>query len=254
MSKVVKGIGRAIGKVVKGIGKAVNSVVKSKIFKVILTAAAVYFTAGAALGAIGGASAGTGFLGTLSGAVSGAGAGLTSAMNGLSGAFTALGSGSLSGAASSLSGGLSGASAAGSAAVSGVMPGVGSSAFLGGAAPIAPVGAAPGTLDLVGSTAWGSAPGSTLGVATPGNFGALTAGPTSGGGGFMSGLINSKMAPALVTVGGSMLAGQMQAKSTEQASAAGRARANAAQSVDNIDVRSPWAKPTVYSAMNNRGQ
>ena len=60
MSGVFKKIVKGITKVFKKIVKVVKKIVKSKIFKVIVMAAAVYFTAGAALGAMGGAAAGTG--------------------------------------------------------------------------------------------------------------------------------------------------------------------------------------------------
>jgi hypothetical protein len=121
MSKVVKGF----KKVVKGIGKVVKKIAKSKVFKAIAIAAAVYFTGGAALGAIKGAAAGTGFMGTLSGAVTGAGAGLSSAMGGITGAWTSLTtSGGLSGAGSSLAGGWGmGGTAAGAAGGAGAAAG-----------------------------------------------------------------------------------------------------------------------------------
>lgn len=127
MSKVVKGIGsaisgvtRAVGKVVQGAVNVVKKVVKSPIGKAISIAAAVYFTGGAVLGAMGGAAAGTGVMGTIAGAVSGAGAGISSAWAGLTGAAGALAGGQgLAAAGSSLSGGLTGAYAAGSGSVLG---------------------------------------------------------------------------------------------------------------------------------------
>lgn len=54
MSKIVSGIGRAVGSVLKGIGSAVKAIVKSPIGKIALAAAAVYF-APMAMGAISGA-------------------------------------------------------------------------------------------------------------------------------------------------------------------------------------------------------
>lgn len=89
MSRVVRGIGRAVGKVVKGIGRAVKRVVKSPLGKVALTVAGAYFAApifGKALGAIGqgisgAANLGRGLIGGMMGdgaaaeAVSGAAAG-----------------------------------------------------------------------------------------------------------------------------------------------------------------------------------
>lgn len=117
MSKVVKGIGRAIGGVIKGVVNVVKGVVSgvkkiasSKIGKIILAAATVYFGGAAIMGAMGGASAGTGFLGTIGGAVQGAGAGIANAWSGLTGAFTG-------GGFSALGKGFTGAYSAGSGAV-----------------------------------------------------------------------------------------------------------------------------------------
>jgi type IV secretion system protein TrbL len=53
MSKAVK----AVGKVFKSVGTAIKKVVKSAVFKWVAIAAAVYFTAGAAMGAFGALSA-----------------------------------------------------------------------------------------------------------------------------------------------------------------------------------------------------
>jgi hypothetical protein len=62
MSKVVKSIGRAIGKVVKGAVKVVKKVAKSKLGKVIIGAAAIYFGGAALMGAVGSGSTVTGAL------------------------------------------------------------------------------------------------------------------------------------------------------------------------------------------------
>ncbi|MDP1931894.1 MAG: hypothetical protein Q8L60_10595 [Gammaproteobacteria bacterium] len=120
MSKMVKKVGRAIGKVVDGAKKLVKKVAKSKIFKVIAIAAAVYFTGGAALGAMGGASAASA-AGTsmIAGAAKGAIAGLGSAGAGISSAWGNLIGGNIAGAGSSLAGGMTGASAAGGGAAAG---------------------------------------------------------------------------------------------------------------------------------------
>jgi hypothetical protein len=53
IKKVVKGVVKGVKKVVKGVGKVVKKVAKSKIFKAILIAAAIYVTGGAAAGAFG---------------------------------------------------------------------------------------------------------------------------------------------------------------------------------------------------------
>lgn len=49
IKKVVKGVAKGIKKVVKGVAKVVKKVAKSKIFKAVLAAAAIYVTGGAAL-------------------------------------------------------------------------------------------------------------------------------------------------------------------------------------------------------------
>lgn len=70
MSKVVSGIGRGIKKVLSGIGKAAKKFVKSKIGKVIIGAALIYFTSGLGLGA---APAGAGATGAATAAGTAAG-------------------------------------------------------------------------------------------------------------------------------------------------------------------------------------
>lgn len=120
ISKAIKKVTGAVKKIVKGAGKILNKVMDSKVFKYAMIAATVYFGGAAIMGAMGGASAGTGFLGTITGAIQGAGAGLSSAMQGISGAWTAITGGQgIGAAASSLGSGVSGAYGAGQAAVSG---------------------------------------------------------------------------------------------------------------------------------------
>lgn len=53
IKKVVKGVAKGIKKVVKGVAKVVKKVAKSKIFKAVLAAAAIYVTGGAALSSFG---------------------------------------------------------------------------------------------------------------------------------------------------------------------------------------------------------
>lgn len=118
MSKAVKSVGRAIGKVVKGVVNVVKKVASSKIGKVLLAAATVYFGGAAIMGAMGGASASTGFMGTIGGALKGAGAGIANAWSGLTGAASAAMGGQFSAAGSSLGSGFTGAYGAGSSAVS----------------------------------------------------------------------------------------------------------------------------------------
>ena len=148
MSKVVKSVGRAVSGVVKGVTKAVSGVVKgvtnvvkniasSPVGKVILTAGAVYFGGAALMGAMGGASAGTGFLGTISGGLKGAAAGIGNAWTGLKAAGGAVMGGNFSQAGSSLWNGMSGAHSAGQHAVQG--------GLLNLASPVTPPAAPPGT-------------------------------------------------------------------------------------------------------------
>lgn len=91
MSRVVKGIGRAVKKVVGGIAKAVKRVVKSKFGKIVLGAAAIYFGGAALMGATGSSAAGL----AAGGGWAGAGAGLSSAASGLGTALTGGGLGGM---------------------------------------------------------------------------------------------------------------------------------------------------------------
>lgn len=117
MGKAVKKIGRAvgkvgrsIGKVVKGVAKVAKKVAKSKVGKILIAAAAVYFGGAAIAGAMGGASAGTGVMGTLSGAVQGAGTGIANAWTSLGTAATQALGGNFANAGTALSGGFQGSS------------------------------------------------------------------------------------------------------------------------------------------------
>lgn len=120
MSKIAKRIGRNIKKVASGINNLQKKIRKSKAFKIIAMAAAVYFTGGAILGAAGGASA-AGAAGTsmIAGAAKGALAGLGSAGAGITNAWAGLMGGNIAGAGSSLAGGITGAGAAGGSAITG---------------------------------------------------------------------------------------------------------------------------------------
>ena len=53
IKNIVKGVAKVIKKTVKGVAKVVKKVAKSKIFKAVLIAAALYVTGGAAAGAFG---------------------------------------------------------------------------------------------------------------------------------------------------------------------------------------------------------
>lgn len=115
MSKVVKGVGRAIGKVVKGVGNVVKKVASSKFGKILLTAAAVYFGGAALMGGLSSSAAGTGFL-------SGMSSGLSSAASGIGNAFTALTGGNLSGAGTALAEGFTGGASAATTGASAAAP------------------------------------------------------------------------------------------------------------------------------------
>lgn len=103
MTKVVQGIGDAIGDVVKGVvnvvkgvadgvGDLARSIADSPIGKAILIAGAVYFGGAALMGGLGESAAGGSFL-------SGMGAGVESAAGSLSSAWSATMAGDISGAA-----------------------------------------------------------------------------------------------------------------------------------------------------------
>jgi phage-related protein len=140
MSKAVKKVGRAVSGVVKGVTKAAGGAVKgvsnvvkkiaaNPIGRLVLTAGAVYFGGAAIMGAMGGASAGTGFMGTLSGGLKGAAAGIGNAWTGLTSAGSAAMGGNFAQAGSALKGGMTGAHSAGFNAVAPA----GSTGLLGGA-------------------------------------------------------------------------------------------------------------------------
>lgn len=111
MSKVVKGIGRAISKVVKGVTNVVKKVVKSKLGKVLLTAATIYFGGAALAGGFQGAAAGQGFLGSISSGLSGAAQGVANAWNSLGTAASQALGGNFATAGKALSTGIQGGSA-----------------------------------------------------------------------------------------------------------------------------------------------
>jgi hypothetical protein len=111
MSRAVKSVGRAIGKVVKGVGNAVKKVAKSKLGKVILTAAAIYFGGAALMGGMQGAAAGQGFMGTISSGLSGAAQGVANAWTSLGTAATQAVGGNFANAGNALSTGFQGGTA-----------------------------------------------------------------------------------------------------------------------------------------------
>jgi type IV secretory pathway TrbL component len=88
MSKLLKKISKGVKKVFKGITKVVKKIAKSKVFKAIVIAAAVYFTAGAAAGFLG--TSGVGF--TAGGGMAGLKAGIVSSASALTGGAGAIAS------------------------------------------------------------------------------------------------------------------------------------------------------------------
>lgn len=189
MSKVTKGVARAIGKIQKGVMKAVKKVAKSKLGKIILVAAAVYFGGAALMGAMGTTTA-------AGAAVSG----LEGAMTGISNAWTSLGtatsqalSGNFANAGSALSTGIQGGSATMvdgalvSNLSSAVQPAVTTPGKLANGLPINPTDAQINDYLFKAGT-------------TPPRV------PGAGGGGWFSGL--SPLGQAAVVSGGTQLIGQ----------------------------------------------
>lgn len=196
MSKVVKGIGsvfRSVGKIFSGAVKAVKKFANSKIGKMIVTAALIYFGGAAIMGAMGGASAGSGF--TLSGAWTGAQAGIQSAWAGLmSGSLTKMGqawTGAYGTGKSAVSGGATLASASG-AATSAVVP------------------SDPGTLTATMQAQFPQS--SAQGLLAPPN---LLSPPPPPPPGVASGMWNNAGAAGIIA-GGQLLGGYMQGKGAEK--------------------------------------
>jgi hypothetical protein len=165
MSKLVKSVGRAISKVVKGVVNVVKKVAtavvdgvkkiaSSKIGKIILVAAAVYFGGAALAGGFSSSAAGGSFL-------SGMGTGVANAATSLSTAWSSALSGNLSAAGSSLSAGFGGTTTALQAA---------NTAAAAGAAGAAVTGA-----EVAGTAAAGSAGAAGTAGATTGAAGAAGA-------------------------------------------------------------------------------
>ena len=111
MSKVVKGVGRAVSKVVKGVTNVVKKVAKSKLGKIVLTAAAIYFGGAALAGGFQGAAAGQGFLGSISSGLSGAAQGVANAWSSLGTAASQALGGNFANAGNALSTGFQGGTA-----------------------------------------------------------------------------------------------------------------------------------------------
>jgi hypothetical protein len=209
VSKVVKGVGRAVSKVVKGVTNVVKKVASSKLGKVLLTAAAVYFGGAALMG-------GLNTIGTSTSFLSGMGSGLSSAATGIGNAWSALTSGKgLTAAAGELGSGFMG--------TSGSVAGPGLSVPTSFATPAANTASTLGTQAGNASVLGGSS-------MTPVNY-SLTSGVTGGGlnsaginiapglgsagagasKGLLAGIMSSQYtAPALISGGTQLIGGAMQ--------------------------------------------
>lgn len=122
MSNPLKKIGKGIKKVFKAVGKVVKKVVKSKIFKIALIAAAVYFGGTALMAAYGStAAAAGGTAAATAGSTAASTAGTTALSTGTMGsAATTVGAGSISPMAAA--GGTIGSGAAATTAASAISP------------------------------------------------------------------------------------------------------------------------------------
>ena len=209
LAKAVKKVWKkTTGKVLSKMNSVRKKIMKSKLFKVVAVAAAVYF-GGAALLSV--ANGGT------------AAAGLGSAWGGIQGAGTAVMSGNFSGAASALSSGFTGGAAAGAAGtfaagqaataatITGNTAAATTAAGTAATAAAAPTVAAPTTAGMGGGA---MLPGGGTVVGGGGAVGTSTA--TAAGTG---GLLGEAGKAALITGGlnmaGSMIAGKAQADAAE---------------------------------------
>lgn len=205
MSKVVKGIGRAIGKVVKGVVNVVKKVAKSKLGKILITAAAVYFGGAALQGAMQGASAGSGFFGSISSGLQGAAQGIGNAWSSLGTAATQAVGGNFANAGNALSTGFQGGSASmvDGALVSQPM----SIASAPMATPAPPMSAPPtGGVDM----------NAVLGKASPQmSVPGLNVPPTTPPGLLAGAMSSPYTAPAMIMSGTQLLGGYMQGKAAQ---------------------------------------
>ena len=190
MAKVVKSVVRAVSKVVKGVVNAVKKVAKSKLGKIIIGAAAIYFGVPAVMGAFG--AGGAAAAGGLSG-LSGAAANIGAAWSSLGTAGSALLGGNLSGAASAIGSGFTGTAAAGGSALAGAAgtaAGTAGGSVIGGSGlPISAEAGAAMTKSLTaagyGGTAAATAPvtaAATGGMGELAKYGLITSGTQLAGG------------------------------------------------------------------------
>lgn len=200
MSKVVKGIGRAVSKVVKGVTNIVKKVAKSKLGKVLLTAAAVYFGGAALMGGMQGAAAGQGFLGSISSGLSGAAQGVANAWSSLGTAASQAIGGNFANAGNALSTGFQGGSAS---MVDGALVSQPLSIASAPMATPAPPMSAPPTSGVDINAVLGKAPPQ---MSVPG----LNVPPTTPPGLLSSAMSSPYTAPAVIMSGTQLLGGAMQ--------------------------------------------
>ncbi len=214
MSKVVKSVTRVVSKVVKSAASVIKKVASSKLGKILVTAAAVYFGGAALAGGFGSSAAGGSFL-------SGMGTGVANAASSLSTAWGSALSGNFSGAGSALASGFQGQAAGGmttSMAGAGGAAGAGTSgvtqanigASMGGAQGIT---APAGGLGTVGGSIGGGA-GAGVGAG-------VGAGAGAGAGGMSVG--QGLMGAAKIQAGTALIGGVMQGKGQADAVADQRA-------------------------------
>lgn len=240
MSKAVKGVARGIGKVVKGVGNVVKKVASSKLGKIIVGAALVYFGGAALMG-------GMSTIGTSTSFLTGMQTGLSSAATGISNAWSALTSGNLTGAGEALSQGFTGSPVSGpglsvpaqvpTAGVSEGLtnPAIGNLSGGGAGLKVAPQSMQAAVAEGLSNPAVGNLAGGGTGlVPPPGAMAVNTAGSQPG----LLSRVMSGLGPygtSAAITGGTQLAGslmqgvgmQQQAKRQEQLAAEQRAKYNA---------------------------
>lgn len=275
MSKVVKSAVDGVKKVFKGVGKVAKKIGDSDTFRVIGSAALLYFGGAALSGSLQGFREGG-----LSGALSGAGGGLSSAWGGVTNAWSSLLQGNIGQAGGDLVGGITGAGGAGQAAASqgvGFMDAVRGNftgGLLGGTqlpGASAPTSLAVGTQGAAEAPAvpakpweglspqdyikWAQTAPATAIEASRAEVGDTLAdqalqGASGQRGGFVSGLLqNPYTVPAAMMLGGNMLSGKAQQEQVEDQRAyeeqqADEAIANYGR---NIGTRISYRRPTYQS-------
>ena len=195
MSKVVRGIGRAIKKVVSGVGKLVRKVFKSKLGKLVAGAALVFFGVPAVSGLFGGGAAAASGLSGLAGAS----ANISAAWGSLTGAASSMLAGNFAQAGSQLATGMLGPTT----------EAIGAGGAAAGEAAGAATGGAGAAGQAAGGAAWTQSPTGLNVLAAEGN---AMVQPT----GLLSKFTSSPyFAPAVVQAGGAVLQGIGQAKAAQ---------------------------------------